>query len=124
MNETAREWIDKAEADYGTAERELAATESPNYDAVCYHAQQCIEKLMKGLLIDRGAMPPRTHNLLWLDKLLAPVCPGWSASMDDLDFLTRAGVAFRYPGARAERNDTIEAMAICGRLRDRLMEVM
>jgi len=47
MNATVKEWIDKAEGDYATAGREMQATISPNDDAVCYHAQQCIGKLMK-----------------------------------------------------------------------------
>ena len=42
MNEIVKEWIDKAEADFATAERELAARDRENYDAVCFHAQQCI----------------------------------------------------------------------------------
>ena len=50
MNEVVREWIDKAEGDYLTATREVGA-DPPNYDAACFHAQQCIEKLLKGLLI-------------------------------------------------------------------------
>ncbi len=41
MNDTVKEWIDKAERDLATARRELAAVEQPNYDAVCFHAQQC-----------------------------------------------------------------------------------
>ena len=47
MNETIREWVAKAEADYATAQRELCVKSSPNYDGVCFHAQQCVEKLMK-----------------------------------------------------------------------------
>ena len=50
MNATVREWITKAEADYWTASRELQVSERPNYDAVCFHAQQCIEKLTKEVL--------------------------------------------------------------------------
>lgn len=38
MNEVVREWIDKAEGDFRTASREMAVTEQPNYDAVCFHA--------------------------------------------------------------------------------------
>ncbi len=124
MNETVREWITKAEADYGTAVRELDATERPNYDAVCFHAQQCIEKLMKGLLIHCDVTPPRTHNLMWLDKLLKPVCAEWSASADDLDFLTRAASAFRYPGATAGHGDTKEAIEICTLLRQQLLKLL
>lgn len=47
MNEVVGEWVAKAEGDFATAWRELAATESPNYDAVCFHAQQCAEKYFK-----------------------------------------------------------------------------
>lgn len=59
MNETVREWIAKAEGDFRTAQRELAATEAPNYDAVAFHAQQCIEKLLKALLILKSLTPLR-----------------------------------------------------------------
>lgn len=124
MNETVREWIAKAEADYDTAGRELDAIERPNHDAVCFHAQQCIEKLMKGLLIHCDVMPPRTHNLLWLDKLLKPVCPQWSVSVDDLDFLTRAASAFRYPGAMAGPKDAKEAIDTCTPLREQLLRLL
>ncbi len=124
MNETVREWIDKAGADYVTAEREFAAADDPNYDAVCFHAQQCIEKLMKGLLIHHGVVPPRTHNLIWLDRQLKGVATAWSASADDLELLTRSGSGFRYPGATADHKDASEAMWACARLRKVLLELL
>lgn len=40
MNATVKEWLAKARGDYRTAERELASADEPNYDAVCFHAQQ------------------------------------------------------------------------------------
>ncbi len=61
MNEVVQEWLDRAEGDYATARRENAVVEQPNHVAVCFHAQQCIEKLMKGLLAKRpscGAKDP------------------------------------------------------------------
>jgi len=76
MNGTVKEWVLKAEADFATAGRELQATANPNYDAVCFHAQQCVEKLMKALLIHLGVTPPKTHDLGALEALLTPVCPG------------------------------------------------
>lgn len=47
MNETLREWLAKGEHDLLTANRELLVEDMPNYDAVCFHAQQCAEKLRK-----------------------------------------------------------------------------
>ena len=44
MNSQVTEWVLKAEGDFLTAGRELRARKSPNYDAVCFHAQQCAEK--------------------------------------------------------------------------------
>jgi hypothetical protein len=63
-SETVKEWLAKAEGDFAVACREIRARKSPNYDAVCFHAQQCVEKLMKGLLIHLGVTPPKTHMLL------------------------------------------------------------
>jgi len=36
----------RSDGDFRTAQRELAAAEAPNLDAVCLHAQQCVEKLI------------------------------------------------------------------------------
>ena len=120
MNETVRQWVDKAERDFATARRELEAVSAPNYDAVCYHAQQCIEKLMKALLIQHGEPPPRTHGLITLNTLLIPLEAEWNAFPDELRFLTRAAVDFRYPGSTADMETAREAVAIATRLRSRL----
>lgn len=47
MNPLTVEWVNKAEGDFTTALRELRARKSPNYDAACFHAQQCVEKYLK-----------------------------------------------------------------------------
>lgn len=120
MNATVREWIAKAEGDYATAERELHPTGTPNLDAVCFHAEQCIEKLMKALLIHLGVTPPRSHDLVALDCLLAPVCQGWSWPVEELRFLTRAGMDFRYPGESADQKEASESLDIATRLRAKL----
>ena len=44
MKPLTREWVDKAEGDFVTVTREYRARKSPNYDAACFHAQQCAEK--------------------------------------------------------------------------------
>jgi HEPN domain-containing protein len=121
MNDTVKEWIDKAERGFATARRELAALEQPNYDAVCFHAQQCIEKLMKALLIHLGAVTTKTHDLAFLDQLLAPVYPGWTWPSDDLRFLSRAAVAFRYPGESADQEEAAQAFGIAPRMREKLL---
>ncbi len=50
MKPLTREWVEKAEGDFATARRELRARKDPNYDAACFHAQQCAEKYLKACL--------------------------------------------------------------------------
>jgi HEPN domain-containing protein len=124
MNGTVKEWISKAEGDYATAVRELRATQSPNYDAACFHAEQCVEKLMKALLIHLGVTPLRTHDLATLDRLLAPVCPGWSWPVEELRLLTRAAVDFRYPGESADESEASQSLDIATRMRTTLRSLL
>ncbi len=120
MNGTVREWLQKADGDLRTAQREFDATELPNYDAVCFHAQQCIEKLMKGVLIHHRIAPPKTHNLMQLYELLKPACPEVECSVEDLRYLTGVGVSSRYPGESADHEDAEQALDVCGRLYTKL----
>ena len=122
MKATVKEWIGKAEGDFLTASRELRATESPNFDAVCFRSQQCIEKLMKALLIHLGALPPKTHDLATLDRLLEPLCKSWSWPVAELRLLSRAAVAFRYPGESGDREEAVQAFDIAARMREILRQ--
>lgn len=124
MNEIVREWIDKAEADFATARRELAVTEAPNHDAVGFHAQQCIEKLMKGLLITRGVRPPKVHDLVELDGLLTPVCSEWSWSKNELEMVSRAAVGCRYPGESLIQEDAELVLNLADRMRRKLLPLL
>lgn len=117
MNEVIREWQDKAEADFLTASREIGVTDRPNCDAVCFHAQQCIEKLMKAVLISRRELPPRTHDLVRLNEMLSESVPDWSCSLSDLRLLDRAAVDYRYHGESADVEEPRQALAIADVLR-------
>lgn len=48
MQAATSEWLEKAEGDYITSQREYRARKNPNFDAACFHAQQCAEKYLKG----------------------------------------------------------------------------
>ena len=50
MKPLSFEWIEKAEGDFVTTQRELKARRFPNYDAACFHAQQMAEKYLKAFL--------------------------------------------------------------------------
>jgi len=98
MNPLANEWLAKAEGDFNTAQRELAATEAANYDAVCFYSQQCAEKYLKARLVEAGTDFPKTHDLGALLDLALPAEPDWEQMRDGLDSLTDRAVEVRYPG--------------------------
>jgi hypothetical protein len=63
MKPLTQEWIEKAEGDFRTARRELQAKRLPNYDAVCFHAQQCAEKYLKARLCKRLTLPSQRFTI-------------------------------------------------------------
>lgn len=120
MNPLTLEWIDKAEGDFTTALRELRARKSPNYDAACFHAQQCAEKYLKARLQEAAIAFSRTHNLTVLLDLLLPVEPGWDKLRAKLLALTAFSVAYRYPGASADKDTAREALNFCREVREQV----
>ena len=111
MSEVSQEWIDKAEGDYHTALREYRARKEPNYDAVCFHAQQCIEKYMKALLIANKMPYHRIHDLeVLLDSCLR-VDPILDTIRSETQLLTQYAVNFRYPGESADKAEAAQAVS-------------
>ena len=124
MPEPVDEWIAKAEGDFEVAGRELRRGGKRSFDAICFHTQQCIEKLMKAVLVAHGVAPKYTHNLRYLDTCVRKVVGSWEPDTEELSWLTRAGVAFRYPGEWATETHAEKAMAICERLRGELLGLL
>lgn len=120
MNPLTLEWVDKAEGDFTTALRELRARKSPNYDAACFHAQQCAEKYLKARLQEAVIAFSRTHNLTVLLDLLLPVEPGLDKLRTKLLALTAFSVAYRYPGASADKDTAREALNFCREVREQV----
>jgi HEPN domain-containing protein/predicted nucleotidyltransferase len=60
-----RWWLRRAENDLRAMEQLLMARDAVP-DAVCFHANQAVEKLLKSTLIAVHQPPPRTHDLMHL----------------------------------------------------------
>lgn len=119
MTPLAHEWVDKAEGDLATATRELRATDRPNYDAVCFHAQQCAEKYLKAILQEKLIRFPKTHDLVELAVLAAAIDPSCAEPSDRLELLTEFAVDLRYPGAVADRATATDAVETARDVRGR-----
>jgi HEPN domain-containing protein len=110
MNELTTEWLEKAEGDYATAERELRARRRPNYDAVCFHAQQTIEKYLKAFLQEHGVNFPKTHSLIELLEIALPFDESLELQRELLVQLERYAVRYRYPGESADKDEARTAL--------------
>jgi len=117
MKPLTNEWITKAEGDYNTARREVSAPDYPNYDAACFHAQQCVEKYLKARLVEEGIDFAKTHDLGAILNLIIPIEPDWENLRPELDSLTDRSVEVRYPGCFADATDAAEAVVIAGKVR-------
>ena len=102
------EWVRKAEGDYQVAAREMLASK-PIYDAVCFHAQQCVEKYMKALLVENDIPFPKTHDLIVLLDLCVGLIPELVTQRSRLAALSTYAIVFRYPGEEAIAQDAVEA---------------
>jgi HEPN domain-containing protein len=105
MNPAVDEWVSKAEGDFVTAGREVRARKSPNYDAVCFHAQQCAEKYLKAVLQENDKRIPKIHFLLELLALILKFDGSYEFLKADLEVLEDYSVKFRYPGDVAEKDE-------------------
>ena len=117
MTPLTSEWIEKAEGDYHSALRELRARKHPNYDAACFHAQQCAEKYLKGRLQEDGTRFKKTHDLSALLDLLLSRHPLWEVWRDELAALSDYAVEYRYPGETADKQAARESVNICKNVR-------
>ena len=109
MNRATVEWVAKAEGDFATAGRELRARKTPNYDAVCFHTQQCAEKYLKAALQENEKHIPKIHNLIELMLLCEELESSFEMLRADLVVMERYSVGIRYPGDYAEKNDAQSA---------------
>jgi len=118
MKRIAAEWVDKAEGDFATMQREVRARKHPNYDAACFHAQQCVEKYLKARLAEAGTRFGKVHDLVSLLDETLNIEPLWSAHRTDFAYLSAFAVAFRYPGESADREAARAAAKHCRRFRN------
>jgi HEPN domain-containing protein len=113
-----REWLIKADNDLTTAAHTLTLGKDCPTDTVCFHAQQCVEKYIKALLVFRATVFPKTHNIRELRGLLPPkLRPKLDSKVQDR--LTRYATVGRYPGGGPEVTlaEARQAVAIARRVR-------
>ena len=97
IREAVKQWLAKAESDWATIEILMASNRCPA-EAVCFHCQQYVEKLLKAFLTLNSIEAPKTHDLRRLIQLALPHEPKLAELVGESDALTVHGVQSRYPG--------------------------
>lgn len=92
-----RQWVEKAEEDFRTAEYTLTMPANCPCATVCFHSQQCVEKYVKALLVWRAIDFPRIHDIGELAALL-PDDLSLPLTAEEQEGLTDYAVVSRYPG--------------------------
>ena len=122
MKPLTREWVAKAEGDFATASREIRVRKSPNYDAVCFHAQQCAEKYVKALLQEAEVAFGNTHHLVALLELVLTIEKSWELLRPQLQSLNAYSVSVRYPGEAADKLMAQEALRLARPIRSEVRQ--
>jgi HEPN domain-containing protein len=112
------EWFEKAEGDWATLMREFRARKNPNFDAVCFHSQQCAEKYLKGRLQEASIAIKKTHDLEVVLNEVLKIEPTWSNLTKAANSLTVYAVKFRYPGDSADKIESKDAIKNCRLIRE------
>ena len=118
------EWIRKAEADWMGASTLHSQNSEELHDAVVFHAQQCVEKLLKARLIQLDQPIQKVHDLVAVSRQLASVDSDWEWDEEDLSDLSSGAVMARYPGFETTADDAAELMGLAGRLRAALLALL
>jgi HEPN domain-containing protein len=81
----------------------------------CYHAQQCVEKALKAMILHHHASFPYTHDLAKLFALLRGLCE-IPNGLEEAAILSGYAVEGRYPGfdEPLDESDWLEAVHLAG----------
>ncbi len=118
---TPERWYLKAEHDLAAAEA-LRRADAPQSFAeiIAFHAQQAVEKWLKGWLVSRGIRAGKTHDLAGLVRRASRLEPAFEGWMETAALLTEYAVALPYPGDTPEPTaaDAVRAVGNARVVRD------
>lgn len=92
----ASKWLQFAQEDLRAAE--IILTEHI-HSQVCFHSQQCVEKILKGYLKSHGIKVPKTHSLVELITLCSKLDNNFNNFIGSCKILDQYYSPTRYPDA-------------------------
>lgn len=104
------EWLAEAENNYISAIDLARRLIDQVPDVICNQCQQCAEKYLKALLVQRGIDFPKVHDMTQLKNLIAQVEPDIQRVQNELKLLDPYGVDVKYPGLDVTEEEAKEAI--------------
>ena len=105
--ELVAEWLRFADDNLDTALL-LKEMRPQHFEIICYHCEQAVEKYLKGYLVFKYQMPPKTHDLVILCNLCSESDYNFSKLLEHCSYLKQFGVQPRYPKEMDITNANVE----------------
>ena len=119
LPEIAKEWIEKADEDFGFAGVGIECTDY--FGQICFHFQQAAEKYLKAFIVANELGFRAVHNLMELLE----ICRQKDQSVQELrqacTFLNAFYIDTRYPvhwPSQYDRSTAVEAKEMTAKIRD------
>jgi HEPN domain-containing protein len=119
LPEIAKEWIEKADEDYGFARDGIEHTDY--FAQVCFHFQQAAEKYLKAFIVANKLEFRAVHNLLELLEICRQNDPDIEELQQACRFLNPFYIDTRYPvhwPVHYEKDTAVEAGQMATEIRD------
>jgi HEPN domain-containing protein len=116
--EVVKEWIEKAEEDFGFASISLEHTDY--FAQICFHFQQAAEKYLKAFIIANGLEFRPVHNLIELLEICRQKEPKIEEIGDACRYLNPFYIDTRYPvywPTRYDRETAVKAKDLTEKIR-------
>ncbi|HWY71816.1 MAG TPA: HEPN domain-containing protein [Terriglobales bacterium] len=92
------QWLLRAQSDLLNIDNNLTSLTIP-WDTMVFHAQQVCEKLLKAVVVQKGNVPPRSHDLVLLLNMCPEVTARDTSLPQDMDKLMLL-FGSRYPDTK------------------------
>ena len=92
-----RQWVESARDDLAWAEMGATSSQVRGIAQIGFHAQQAVEKLLKGLLTTFGVEPEEQHSLGRLVEQVRRLDRATADAVSAVSKLTQYAVYYRYP---------------------------
>ena len=99
--ELVQQWLQRAQSDLSVAQAAMNL-QRPETAAVCFHAQQAVEKCLKGFLVYQDTDFEWSHEIEYLINLCVGADKSFEQFRSSAGPLTDYAVRFRYPSGEPD----------------------